>query len=298
MVVPSIVLAVAAALGGALILLGLRSRAEVSENLLLETVQSGKNLGAVEARRQERAVAFLTRVGNILKRAGILRASEDLNRRLEWARWRISPEAFIAAEVLAAGTGLVVGLMMGAIAGAPAVTMLSGPLFALGGWLVPGWALDSAVGALRRKVAREALGFGDFLVAAVGAGMPLDQALERLGEEIPGVLPAMVARAVRESRLSRQPLEDALEILANELSDRNVTAIVQTIVQAKAIGAELSGPLDGLVASLRMERQQKLRTAARGRAATNFMPLLFVMLPGILIPIGFIVWSVMRASGF
>jgi tight adherence protein C len=296
-------LALAAAVGGALVYAGIREGSAAAEDWL--AVATGGPLRAASrtaeqrlarARLQERLRRLLDQVGRQV--GPVLGQSAALQRRLEWAGWSVGPEAFVAAQVLAAGAGLVAGAMLATAAGSPGAAVVFGPLGALCGWMVPAELLERDYRAARARVGREALGYGDFLIACLEAGLQLEQALVRLGRELPGRLAAMLARAAQEAAATREGIEGTLQRLADEVDEPSVSAVVGAIVQARMTGGDLARPLSSLLVSLRTERQQKVRAAARARAATSFMPLMFVFLPGVLVPIGFVVMRAFAASGF
>lgn len=222
---------------------------------------------------------------------------ERMAQRLRWAGWMLTPEEFAASQVLASVAGAVAGLAAGLVLGHGSAWLLFAA-GALAGWIVPGELLDRRYRAVRAEIGKEALGFGDFLIAAVQAGMPLEQALMRLGREMPGRLARMMAQATQEGIETREGVDMTLAALAAEVNEPTVSALVGAVVQARATGGELAGPLGGLLAALRHERQQRLREQARGRAATGFLPLLLVFLPGVMLPVGFVVWKALRAAGF
>ncbi len=296
-------LALAAGLGGVLILAGLRERSAKSEDWLM-TATGGPVRAAnrrvdakvARARVAERLRKVLDQVGRQV--GPVFGQSAQLQRRLEWAGWSVAPDAFVAGQVLAAGVGFVVGVLLPAAIGSPGAALLFGPLGVVCGWMVPGEMMERQYRAARVRVGREALGYGDFLIACLQAGLQLEQALLRLGRDLPGRLASMMARSAQESLATKESAELTLQSMADEIDEPNVSAIVGAIVQARVTGGDLAGPLSSLLTALRTERQQKVRAAARARAATSFMPMMLVFLPGILVPIGFVVMRSFAASGF
>lgn len=224
--------------------------------------------------------------------------NKSIAKNLDWAGWSITPETLIAIQVVCAGSGLALGLFFGFLSGHVPISMILAMVGTLLGWIAPGELLEGAYRRARAAVGQQALGFGDFLCAALGAGLSLENALIRLGQEMPGRLPAAMARAAQMSQRQTESMDFALDNVVREADDANVTAIVGAINQARAVGGDLAGPLSAMVATLRQQRQQRLRTAAKKRAATSFLPMIGVLLPGILIPIGFIVWQAFHSAGF
>jgi Flp pilus assembly protein TadB len=218
--------------------------------------------------------------------------------RLAWLGSNETAEQFLARQVLAAAAGAGVGLLLPAVWGHAGGAGVLGPLGAAVGWWLPWQELESRCRSLRRRLGREALGWADFLAAAVQAGLPLEAAITRLALELPGRLPQMLARAVRESELTREPLDLCLAAAAAQMDEPHVFSVVGAITQARQTGSDLAGPLAGMVSALRQERQQELRTAARGRSTWGALPLIFVMLPGVMLPLAYIVLAQFRALAF
>jgi len=296
-------LAVAAAVGGALIFAGIRAGSAASEDWLASA--TGGPVRAVHRLLQGRAARAkaVERLRQVLNRVGrqvgpVFGQSAQLQRHLEWAGWSIAPDAFVAGQVLGAAAGFVLGALLSAVAGSPGAAIIFGPVGAGCGWMLPSELMERQYRAARVRVGREALGYGDFLIACLQAGLQLEQSFSRLGRDLPGRLPAMMARAAQEAHATRESVELTLQTVAAEIDEPSVASIVGAIIQARVTGGDLAGPLSSLLTALRTERQQKVRAAARARAATSFMPMMFVFLPGILVPIGYVVLRAFSSSGF
>jgi tight adherence protein C len=221
-----------------------------------------------------------------------------LARRLAWTGTAQTPEQFVANQVLAGALGAALAVTLALIDGFGSALLWAGLLGGAVGWWLPAHHLESRCRSIRSDMGRAALGFADFLVAAMQAGLPLEEAIDRVGRELPGRLPALMARAVRQSALTHEPLDMVLEALAEEVDDRNLTGVVGVISQARQTGGDLAGPLAGLVSALRQERQQQVRAVARGRAAFGSLPLIFVMLPGVMAPLAYLVVASFHGMGF
>ncbi len=292
--------ALLAAAGMALLLHATRSRKVASDDWLKTLVVPSADRLQSAPRRAPQATlrSTLERLGAQIRAAVGVRSNSSLQRRLEWVGWSITPEGFLAGQLLSAAAGLLVCLAAALALGSSGIAPFIGIGGAAAGWFLPSEALDQQYRSARARLGREALGYGDFLIAAVRAGHPLERALIRLGADMQGRLPVAMARAAEESIQTKESADLTLETMAAELNDPSVTAIVGAIIQARSVGGDLAGPLSGLITALRQERQQKMRTAARGRAATSSLPLVLVMIPGLMAPIGYLALSAMRGAGF
>ena len=296
MVVPLAALAALAGAGGVLVMLAVLLQRGFAATLVARYVNAPK---LTPWTPEGRATARRAWGGLIAAAAPHVRplvggSAERMAQRLRWAGWSMTPEEFTAAQVIAAAAGVVLGLLAGVLVGHGAGVILPA-VGALAGWMVPGELLDRRYRAARGTLGKEALGFGDFLIAAVQAGMQLEQALLRLGREMPGRLGRMMAQATQEGMDTREGTDMTL---AAEIDDPTVSALVGAITQARATGGDLAGPLSGLLAARRNDRQQRVREQARGRAATGVLPLMAVFLPGVLLPIAFVVWKSLAGAGF
>jgi tight adherence protein C len=273
----------------------LHEQSAVSATVLI-VAQARGELGSARLRGRQATDALRRAVGRVAAALGPL-GSSALKARLAWLGSGDTAEQFLARQILLAAAGLGVGLVLPAMAGYATLAALMAPLGAAVGWWLPLQELENRCRAVRRTLGREALAWADFLTAAVQAGLPLDGAIARLAAELPGRLPQVLARAVRQSNLTREPLDLCLTAAAAEIDQAHVSSVIGAIVQARQTGGDLAGPLSGLVGVLRQERQQELRTAVRGRSALGSLPLIFVMLPGVMVPLAYIVFAQFRAIG-
>ena len=273
----------------------LHEQASVSATARI-VAQARGEAGWIHRRRPRTADALRAAAGRLAGALGPL-GSQAVRERLVWLGAAETPEQFLGRQILLAAAGLAAGAALAALAGYGAAGALAAPLGAAVGWWLPWHDLDARCRALRRTLGREALAWADFLTAAVQAGLPLDGAIARLATELPGRLPQMLARAVRQSALTREPLDLCLAAAAAEIDEPHVGSVISAIVQARQTGGDLAGPLAGLVGVLRQERQQELRTAARGRSVLGSLPLIFVMLPGVMVPLAYVVFAQFRAIG-
>ncbi len=258
--------------------------------------QARGEMGGGGLRRRRATDGMRAMAGRLGARLGP-RGTAAVRERLAWLDAGETPEQFVARQIMLGAAGLSVGVALPALAGYGAAAALLAPLGLAVGWWLPWQDLEGRCRTLRRALGREALAWADFLTAAVQAGMPLDLAIARLAGELPGRLPEVMARAVRQSALTREPLDLCLSAAAADIDEPHVSSVIGAIVQARQTGGDLAGPLAGLVGALRQERQQELRTAARGRSALGSLPLIFVMLPGVMVPLAYIVFAQFRAIG-
>ncbi len=291
-----------AAFGVLLVVFGLWLRAQASLGAAALAVAQARGQFAPEIFHRRRAQEAVRHgLGQLAALLGPLArplGSSTVRDRLAWLGSEELPEQFLARQVLMAGAGLAIGVALPVLGGYGTAAVLLGPLAAALLWWLPVQDLEARCRAVRRSLGREALGWADFLTAAVQAGLPLEGAIERLAAELPGRLPQMVARAVRESSLTAEPLDLCLAAAAAEIDEPHVASVLGAIVQARQTGGDLAGPLQGLVGALRQERQQQLRTAARGRSTLGSLPLIFVMLPGVMLPLAYVVFAQFRGIGF
>src|SRR5579875_3380430 len=194
----------------------LQAQATVSATILLVAQARGDGPGA--HLRQRRPVDAVRRAaGRLAAALGPLAGplgSRAVKDRLAWLGTGETVEQFLARQILLAGAGLMVGDALPVLYGEGAAGTLLAPLGAALGWWLPWQDLEARCRSIRRRLGREALSWAEFLTAAVQAGLPLEEAIARLGRELPGRLPQFLARAVRESYLTREPLDLCLAATA------------------------------------------------------------------------------------
>lgn len=165
----------------------------------------------------------------------------------------------------------------------------------VGSWLGPRWL--GVWRARKRRLAFEAkiLDLTMGLANAMKAGMALPQALEKVGEQMGGVMKEELSVTLREYRLG-MGIVDAMERLRGRMPCEDMRLLTSAIRLTSQTGGSLVDVLTQMVDTIRnrVEFQQKLRTlTAQGKFEALAMAsaplaafvLLYFCQPGLMMPL-------------
>ena len=181
---------------------------------------------------------------------------------------------------------------------------LGGPLLAMAvGCILPGshifWltALPAVAYLLpdlllerRIKKRRESFRIGipdviDLLVICVDAGLGLDQALQRVGQELANSHPAVEEEFLiinREQRAGR-PRAEAWQAMATRVHLEEIDAMVSMLMQTEKFGTPIARALSTFAAGVRVKRRQQAEEKAAKTTIKIIFPLVFFIFPAIFI---------------
>ena len=163
-----------------------------------------------------------------------------------------------------------------------------GPLFAYGvslgvGFLIPDFWLGNRMKSRQEKIRKglpEAL---DLMVICTEAGLGLDQALQRVAEELRTSQPEIrdeLALVNLEQKAGR-PRDEALRHLAERTDVDTIRALVGTLVQADTFGTSIAKTLRVYSDTLRTQRRQGAEEQAAKTTVKLVFPLVFFIFPSI-----------------
>ena len=222
---------------------------------------------------------------------------EDRQDELEGVRRRLvqagywDPEAvryYLGARValpaiLSAGALLVGGLLGGRIA----VLLFAAAWTAALGWIAPQWFVAKRKTRRWREVHLALPDTLDLLVACVEAGMGLNQALARVGEEVRRMSPVMseeLAMVNLEIRAGT-PRGQALKNLGNHNNLADLKSLVNMLAQSDRFGTSVAQSLRVHADSLRTKRRQAAEEAAAKTTIKLVFPLVLFVFPALFVVI-------------
>jgi len=184
------------------------------------------------------------------------------------------------------------------------VFLISGfdsPLLLLGlfafGFFIPRFMLKKKIQERQRSIRLALPDALDLTVICVEAGLPLDQALYRVGEDLQHAHPELSAEFHLFNLETRagKPRVEALRNLAARTGVEDVRALVGTLVQTDRFGTSVAQALRVHSDSLRTERRQRAEEQAAKTTVKMIIPLvLFVMPSLIFVTVGPAVIQLMR----
>jgi tight adherence protein C len=224
-------------------------------------------------------VDTLKRIGNVVPKSP--KEMGKLQRKLVSAGYRNN-------EALAVFFGIRLGLALLAFA------LVATPVFfrpnlgfavaACGlGYLLPGMAIGRMA---RRRQHRIRIGLPDaldLLVVSVEAGLGLDQAIQRVAEELAFAHPDLCdeLRLINLELRAGKNRADALHNLAERTGVDDVTSLVSMLVQTDKFGTSVAQSLRVHSETVRTKRRQRAEEAAAKTGVKMVFPLVFCIFPAI-----------------
>ena len=232
-----------------------------------------------ESRYDEVVIRTLKKLGDAVPRS----PSEmgKLQRRLVAAGYRRN-------EAIAIFFGMRIGVavLMFAVFALPIVTRPN-LMLALGACGV-GYVLPGMVLARRAKRRQHQIRLGlpdalDLLVVSVEAGLGLDQAIQRVGEEMTFAHPDLAEEMslVNLELRAGKPRGEALRNLGERTNVDDVISLVTMLVQTDKFGTSVAQSLRVHSDTLRTKRRQRAEEAAAKTGVKMVFPLVFCIFPAI-----------------
>jgi tight adherence protein C len=186
---------------------------------------------------------------------------------------------YVSSRLVCAALGFAVAV---AISGFDSSVMLVG-LTGLG-FFLPRFALKRAI---RQRQQSIKLGLPDALdltVICVEAGLALDQALMRVGQDLHHAHPELSDELylVNLEMRAGKPRAEALRNLVERTGVDDIRALVGTLIQTDRFGTSIAQALRVHSDSLRTERRQRAEEAAAKTTIKMVIPLVLFVLPSII----------------
>jgi tight adherence protein C len=231
--------------------------------------------------RRERVVKALKKLGTIAPRS--VSEMSKLRQRLVAAGYR-GNEALIVFF----GVRLAIALAVFALLATPIVfrpSLTKAIVGCLIGYVVPGMYL-ARMAKRRQHLIRLGLPDAlDLLVVSVEAGLGLDQAMQRVGEELAFAHPDLSdeLRLVNLELRAGKARGEALRNLGERTGVDDVQSLVAMLVQTDKFGTSIAQSLRVHSETLRTKRRQRAEEASAKLGAKMVFPLVFCIFPAILV---------------
>ncbi len=223
-------------------------------------------------------VAFLKRVGERMP------TPKDLGKiqlRLVQAGYR-SPDAMAVFLGIRVGFALLLfTVCMTPILVKPNMAMA---LAAAGfGYILPGMGLARKAKKRQHRIRLSLADALDLLVVSVEAGLGLDQAMARVGQELAFAYPDLSAelRLVNLELLAGKGRSEALRNLADRTGVDDLSSLVAMLVQTDKFGTSVANSLRVFSETLRTKRRQRAEEAAAKTGVKMVFPLVVCIFPAI-----------------
>lgn len=187
--------------------------------------------------------------------------------------------AYLTARVGGPLLALITGMIM------PSYRLLA--IAVLGGitYLAPDIVLKRLIKRRREKIRRSIPEAVDLLVICVDAGLGLDQALLRAGQELSQSHPEIndeFLRINQEQRAGKLRI-DAWKDMAKRTDLPDVDAFVNMLIQTERFGTPIARALSNFSDNIRMKRRQKAEELAAKTTVKIIFPLVLFIFPSMFV---------------
>src|SRR5687767_7577119 len=203
-------------------------------------------------------------------------------------RARLVAAGYRRSEALAVFTGMRLGLavLSFALVALPifgrAHVLLSFGAGALG-YLLPGMVLGRMAQRRQHRIRLSLPDALDLLVVSVEAGLGLDQAIQRVGQELALAHPELSdeLRLINLELRAGKPRSEALKNLAERTGVDDLTSLTTMLIQTDRFGTSVARSLRVHSETLRSKRKQRAEEAAAKTGVKMVFPLVFCIFPAV-----------------
>jgi tight adherence protein C len=153
------------------------------------------------------------------------------------------------------------------------------------GFFLPRFALKRMIAQRQRRITLGLPDALDLTVICVEAGLALDQAMMRVGEDLNHAHPELSEEfhLVNLEMRAGKPRAEALRNLSARTGVNDIRALVATLVQTDRFGTSVAQALRAHSDSLRTERRQRAEEQAAKTTIKMVIPLVIFILPSIIL---------------
>jgi len=187
---------------------------------------------------------------------------------------------YVGSRVLLALLGMIIVIAISGVKSLPLIIGVGGL-----GFFLPRFVLKRMIRERQRRLKIALPDALDLTVICVEAGLALDQALQRVGEDLRHAHPELSNEfnLVNLEMRAGKPRVEALRNLAARTGVDDMRALVATLVQTDRFGTSVAQALRVHSDSLRTERRQRAEEQAAKTTIKMVIPLVLFILPSILI---------------
>lgn len=234
---------------------------------------------------EERKPRFQSVVG-VLKRIG--ERAPKSTKELGNLRLRLVQAGFRRDEALTIFFGIRVAfaltlfsLFASSILARPNIAMALGGLGL--GYILPGMVLARLAKRRSHRIRLSLADMLDLLVVSVEAGLGLDQAMQRVGQELAFAYPELSdeLRLINLELRAGKPRSEALRNLADRTGVDDLSSLVTMLIQTDKFGTSVAQSLRVYSETLRTKRRQRAEEAAAKTGVKMVFPLVTCIFPAI-----------------
>lgn len=153
------------------------------------------------------------------------------------------------------------------------------------GLILPNFYLSRLVSARKERIAEALPNMVDMLVVCVEAGLALDMAMSRVGQELRLSSPelSLELNMLGQELAAGQAHEQALTRMAWRIGIDDIENLVSMLIQAERFGTSIAASLRVFSDSFRTARRQRIEEAAAKTTVKLLFPLIFFIFPSIFV---------------
>ena len=244
-----------------------------------------RRLEELTVAREERKPRFQSLIG-MLKRLG--EKAPRSPKEMGTLRLRLVQAGFRREEALTIFFGIRVAFALGlfslfasAILTRPNLTLALGGLGL--GYILPGMVLARMAKRRAHRIRLSLADMLDLLVVSVEAGLGLDAALQRVGQELAFAYPELSdeLRLINLELRAGKPRSEALRNLADRTGVDDLSSLVTMLIQTDKFGTSVAQSLRVYSETLRTKRRQRAEEAAAKTGVKMVFPLVTCIFPAI-----------------
>ena len=246
---------------------------------LVEVTRSAEALPATESRARKLGAISVASATWLRAHFGI---TDDENLQMRFARAGLKgtmpADLYLSARIL----GPVVALLAGSLLPHARFFMIAMPAVV---YLLPDLVLERMIKRRREKIRRGVPDVIDLLVICVDAGLGLDQAIMRVGQELAISHPEIndeFLQLNREQRAGRLRAE-AWAGVAERVKVPDIDSFVNMLLQTDRFGTPISKALTTFAQGIRTKRKQAAEEMAAKTTIKIIFPLVFFIFPAIFV---------------
>ncbi len=151
------------------------------------------------------------------------------------------------------------------------------------GYILPGMALARLAKRRSHRIRLSLADMLDLLVVSVEAGLGLDQAMQRVGQELAFAYPELSdeLRLINLELRAGKPRSEALRNLADRTGVDDLSSLVTMLIQTDKFGTSVAQSLRVYSETLRTKRRQRAEEAAAKTGVKMVFPLVTCIFPAI-----------------
>jgi tight adherence protein C len=227
----------------------------------------------------ERLLRTLTRLGKAAPKPS--RELGKLKERLIFAGYR-GPEALTVFFGIRLGLAITL-FVIGTSPFVPRSSLLAGLAGAVLGYLLPSMALGRMAQRRQHRIRLSLPDALDLLVVSVEAGLGLDQAIQRVGDELAFAHPELSGelRLINLELRAGKGRAEALRNLAERTGVDDLSSLAAMLIQTDKFGTSVARSLRVHSDTLRTKRRQRAEEAAAKTGVKMVFPLVICIFPAI-----------------